>query len=142
VLRTVAHVGTLEAQVLSKVVARNSAKVEMKAKTKNSLDVIGTEEIEITQEEQNLIDIMNKAKDTVKSCGEKIPTLVDKIVFSNLDRNGDSKDKPDEALSRSNPHASQNEAASMDSLSLSDSLSKQIMTEDEKALGALQPKDS
>jgi hypothetical protein len=77
VLRTVAHVGTLEAQVLSKAVARNSAKVEMKAKIKESVD----KDVEITQDEQRLRDLMNTAKETITSYGEKIPlgVMVDKV---------------------------------------------------------------
>lgn len=105
VLRTVAHVGMLEAQVLSKVVARNSAKVEMKEASvaNKSLDgleddderVLNDHDLEVTEEEQHLRDFMNQTKDVVKNYGERLPV----VFMDNLKLDGIVKDLKDKAAS-------------------------------------------
>jgi hypothetical protein len=96
VLRTITHVGTLEAQVLSKAVARNSAKVEMKAKVKESVESSMKDDIEITEDEKRLRDLINTTKESITIYGEKIPlAVIEKI------KSLDPKDIVDGASSRS-----------------------------------------
>ena len=104
VLRTITHFATLEAQILTKSIARNTAKVEMREKVKSKS--INTSEIDastststdnddddehdegkpssrsisrdlcITEDEQRLRELLNKPKKILQECENKIPEII------------------------------------------------------------------
>ena len=100
VLRTITHVATLDAQILTETIARNTAKVEMKEKVKSKSNTsemdasasICTDDVDdvgklssrpisrdlcITEDEQQLRALLNKPKQILQECENKIPEIID-----------------------------------------------------------------
>ncbi|GFH55800.1 hypothetical protein CTEN210_12276 [Chaetoceros tenuissimus] len=130
VLRTVTHVGMLEGQVLTKSIARNSAKVGMSQGNSQPLD--GQElskeherkesrELEMTETEKEFYTLLNKPKDLIKDVEEKLPAIVDTVKQNIIEQEEKLKEGFTEIV-----------RANMELLELNDSNTKVLDTCSEK----------